>query len=635
MFRIAQIAALAAAILVATQLLVVLYAGEFTIGAYLFDNVALSVIYLLALLLFSIVLKHKFNLREAFNSRQLFIVFSLSLIVYLANDKTLAVGDTMSGRYLPFSILREGNFDFDEFTFLFRREIPYWIQRVKGHYVSWYPIGSSLLSTPFYIPSALGTVDPAGRLPLKLEKLSASTLTALSVVIVYLTLRRVARRKTTLWLTAAYAFGTCSLSVCSQALWQHCPSQLCIGSALYCLVRGGAGPQPVEEDGWAVIGEARNPLTPGNAKWIGYAAAPLALSVVCRPFDLIVALPLCLYVAIHQRTQFFRFLLFGLPVAVFQLAYNRVYWGTFMISQGNLAASNNWDMPMAPTLAGLLFSPARGLFVYSPFLLFLLPAVVIIWKSRNYVLYKYLCAGVIATILAYSKWKYWVGGFSFGPRFFADLSPAFVLMLTPLERWWNRRKAALILFAFLAGLSIAAHAIGAFLDDRYWNLYMRDNYDFAWRWNDNQLVNPVRRLYTRACIRMTGLPTSENPQNLLSAEYSTSLPETLRWHPTQIYQFDLNVTNTGKAAFLAWPYSVPGCTYVEWHWEKGGKPLVRTSDDLRLRNDLLPGETQGYTITIKAPEKPGIYTLVLGLIQSGTPLSDIDGPSIRVPSVVK
>ena len=367
---------------------------------------------------------------------------------------------------------------------------------------------------------------------------------------------------------------------------------------------------------------------------LGSRARQWLLPLFAAHSILILALPLLLYVAIHHRSQLIRFVLCGLPIALFQLVYNKVYWGTFMISQGNLAAADNWDAPMAYTMAGLLFSPGRGLFVYSPFLLLLLPCLVIVWKSRNYVLHKYLCLGAIATVLAYSKWKYWVGGYSFGPRFLADLSPAFMILLTPLESWWDRSKAVRVLFAALFAFSFTAHAIGTFLDDRNWNIYMGNDYDYAWRWSDNQLVNPVRRVYTRLYIRMAGIPTSENSTNLLGAEYNASLPETLVWNAGNTYHFDLKVTNTGKAAFLAWPPSIPGLTYIRWHWEKGGKPLVRTTQALRLRNDLLPGKTQSYVVTLQSPDKPGLYTLVLELVESRTPLSDFDGPPLRIPSVV-
>src|SRR5262245_55039662 len=55
-------------------------------------------------------------------------VFVCALTVYLANGRTLRTGDTLPARYLPFSILREHDFDLDEFPFLYdaaaRRNTP-------------------------------------------------------------------------------------------------------------------------------------------------------------------------------------------------------------------------------------------------------------------------------------------------------------------------------------------------------------------------------------------------------------------------------------------------------------------------------------------------------------------------------
>ena len=54
-----------------------------------------------------------------------------------------------------------------------------------------------------------------------MEKLSASFLAALSASLLYLVLRRRAKPSIALLLTLAYAFGTTTWVISSQALWQH------------------------------------------------------------------------------------------------------------------------------------------------------------------------------------------------------------------------------------------------------------------------------------------------------------------------------------------------------------------------------------------------------------------------------
>ena len=49
------------------------------------------------------------------------IIFSLAMICYSANGKTIGSGDTLPARYLPFSILRRGSFYLDDPGPLFTR----------------------------------------------------------------------------------------------------------------------------------------------------------------------------------------------------------------------------------------------------------------------------------------------------------------------------------------------------------------------------------------------------------------------------------------------------------------------------------------------------------------------------------
>jgi hypothetical protein len=77
-----------------------------------------------------------------------------------------------------------------------------------------------------------------------------------------------------------HALGTSSFSVSSQALWQHGPSQLTLVIGLYSLIRGRA--EPV---------------------WMGLAGFSLAFAVLCRPTDLLLALPLGAYVIIYHRPE--------------------------------------------------------------------------------------------------------------------------------------------------------------------------------------------------------------------------------------------------------------------------------------------------------------------------------------------
>ncbi len=68
-----------------------------------------------------------------------------------------------------------------------------------------------------------------------MEKLSASLVAALSASLLYLLLRRRVAARTALLLTLAYAFGTTTWMISSQALWQHGMAQVLVIGALLLL----------------------------------------------------------------------------------------------------------------------------------------------------------------------------------------------------------------------------------------------------------------------------------------------------------------------------------------------------------------------------------------------------------------
>jgi hypothetical protein len=408
------------------------------------------------------------------------------LAVYLSNGKTLGSGDTLPARYLPLSLLREGSFYLDAFPVLYDERapagridgLPYYVVRSRGHYVSWYPVGAPLLAVPVYLPAVLagGPGDDPGLAVL--EKLSAAVIVALSALLFLLVLRRLTTRPLALALVIVYALGTSNLSVSSQALWQHGPSQLALVAGLYCLVRARGEP-------W----------------WAALAGFPLALSVVIRPVNALVALPLAAHAAWTHRRQAPGLVAGALPALAFQLWYNVAYFGDLWHTQlSRPSAEPLWQASLLEALGGLLVSPGRGLLVYSPVFVLSLIGIARAWRPGGDPLVRTLSVGSVLTVLLYGKWTKWWGGDTYGPRLLADLSPVLVLGMLPIADRLIRRRAWRLAFSLLAAWSIAAHAMGAFVDDHVaWNrrVDVEAHPERLWWWGDNQLVNSVRALRGR------------------------------------------------------------------------------------------------------------------------------------------
>jgi hypothetical protein len=494
------------------------------------------------------------------------ILFAAILIVYLANGRTIWATDTLPARFLPLNILRTGNFDLSELLAhepkaelvqalprsVVQPSTPSYLIRIKGRVVSLYPVGAALLALPFYIPSALGHVPSDASFLEQVEKLAAATLTALSALLLYHTLCHLTSRRFARLLTVFYALGTSSLSVSSQALWQHGASQLALTAALYCLVRGQSAP-----------------------RWLGYAGFPLALAVICRPTNAILVGCLGIYLGIHHRTALGRCLLSGLPPVFFQLWYNGYYLDHPLRTQ--YPVLGYWVTPWWEGLSGILLSPSRGLFIYSPIFLFSLVGSVYAWRRFGVSLLRYLSVGVLLTILLYSKWAMWWGGSSYGPRLLADLSPSLILLLYPLKDLLHRRTAVRWTFLVAALWSIGAHAIGAFWDDNRWNDFAYRNADRLhsrlWSWTDNQLVNAPRDILRRAVIVLGERATSRTAPTLLSATYHLQPPPTLQVTASAPIDLALEAVNDGQAVWLAWTRHPDGAVKLGWRWFDGTQHL--------------------------------------------------------------
>ena len=112
-----------------------------------------------------------------------------------------------------------------------------WCHGPAATLISLYPVVLPVLIAPLYLPAVGylhlrgwtdGRLDHIARI---MEKLSASLVAALSASLLYLLLRRRAAAPIALLLTLAYAFGTTTWVISSQALWQHGMAELLVVGA--------------------------------------------------------------------------------------------------------------------------------------------------------------------------------------------------------------------------------------------------------------------------------------------------------------------------------------------------------------------------------------------------------------------
>jgi hypothetical protein len=367
-------------------------------------------------------------------------------LVYNANLRSISAGDTYPARYLPFGILRHGSLSLDPILTTVQQKSPhaYWIQSGRGgRTVSLYPVVLPVLLSPLYVPAALQlrsqrwpeeSLERTARI---MEKLTASLLAATSAALLFLLLQRRASPRVALMLTLVYAFGTTTWVISSQALWQHGLAELLLVSVLL-LVSGPA-------TRWTVIA----------------AGSMLALVAANRPPDVLLAAPLGLHGLFWARRRAPLLVAAAVIPAALVLAYNLAVVGHWAGGYA-LAREKMQFLGYDPFLglAGLLFSPTHGLFVFSPFLIFVPVLFRRVWEDAGHRrLTLALGIAVVLQLLAYSKAD-WAGGASWGPRWLTDLLPILFWMLPPIVV--SLRAMGRLVFACGCAAAVLIEAIGAF-----------------------------------------------------------------------------------------------------------------------------------------------------------------------------
>ncbi len=403
------------------------------------------------------------------------LIFGFCLLVFGLGFRYVVSGDTVPNELLPLTLIYDRDFDFDEFV-SDRSDLPYWFRDVDGRIVSMYPVLPGLLNLPAHLVAYAWGMD------LEESRFQLATVTALlvsagSVAFMYLCLASIcAERQKALLFALTYAFATCVWSVTSRSLLQHGPSLLFLSIALFLLFHP-------------------------NRSFLPQAGFHLGWAVVARPSNGLIALPLAVYVWRHHRARFVRFAAWAAGPALFLAWYSQTYWGSWWaLGQGHGAAGfgANWGKG----LAGVLFSPARGLFVFSPVLLFGFAYLArSIFYEGEAAIHRYLAISFLALVLLYASWGMWWGGHSFGYRLLIESTPILVIFLAlAWERWIATRPRLRLLFFGSLAASVYFHFLGAFYFPCGFN-YSPDNIDSnpqrLWELRDTQLARCARKSLAR------------------------------------------------------------------------------------------------------------------------------------------
>ena len=179
------------------------------------------------------------------------------------------------------------------------------------------------------------------------------------------------------------------------------------------------------------------------------------------------------FLTVRKKWNCIFFILGMLPFAAIVLIYNQISFGNMFTSgylheampdfnAGMAQGIAGFTLPEIKTFYGMLFSPGRGLFWESPFLVFSIPGWLFIFRRREYRLEAMIALAIVLEVLLISASAFMPeGGMAMGPRY---LIPALPFLCIPIAFVPVRKTAVKGLFLGLGIASIALMFIATMTD---------------------------------------------------------------------------------------------------------------------------------------------------------------------------
>ncbi len=331
----------------------------------------------------------------------------------------------------------------------------YYLLPVVGEpgYINSFGSGASLTALPFlWVFDFLG-FDLAGNADtlFMTTKWVSSLLVALTVLLLFEVALLFLGIGASAILAFSIALGTSLFGTSSQALWQHGPNIFYLSLGVFFLFK------------------FRTNL---GATLVGLA---FSLATLCRPTSIIFIVSMAVYWLLTDRRKLFFLGAGALPALASLAFFNYYFLGAFYSFPQSLLGANLallktgspdvWQTPLWEGLAGLLFSPNRGLFIFSPILLLSLLGIRALIKDERMRMAIPLMMSQLIIVLFESKHFDWWGGWSFGCRHLSDSVVVFFIMAIPAVAIVKRSMVLTVCFACALLFSVGVQVLGAFSYD--------------------------------------------------------------------------------------------------------------------------------------------------------------------------
>lgn len=419
--------------------------------------------------------------------RMLWILAGALLLFTLISEQNRNTSSDPRGTLLVSqAIVQQGTVKLDSYGTPLLQSYGYVLYEKNGHYYNYFPMGSALISVP--VVALANGVGIDMRIHEPIVQMVIVSLCAFGILILlYHTARLFLGQRESFLIALLCWFGSAYASTLGTALWSHDFAVLFASTAIYLALR---------EELW---NEYLRAVVIGLCLFTAY---------LCRP-TLAMLSPFLLAYLLLQRPRLA--LVAGAALAIMLAGFSLWSQHEFhqLLPDYYLPSRLAGGIPVT-AMYGNLLSPARGLLVFSPFLLIplLLLPVQLAGNRRNLALLLITLAWPATHWFMVSRFPHWWAGWSYGSRLMVDILPGlFVGLFAGLGQATEHRRWTYPALAVLGSFAIA--------------------------------VNTLQGLYNPYAVRWNAEPDiDQNPAYLFDWKYPQFLHDATR-HQARLLAFQL------------------------------------------------------------------------------------------------
>lgn len=392
---------------------------------------------------------------KAKNASLLFILFiAFFSVIFAANRHTSS--DPRATLLVSESIIKRGTIKLDHYGSEALDRYGYVVHKKNNYHYYYFPIGTSLASIPFVAAANAIGLDMISSEP-AVQIFIASLTSVITLLFLFKLAGLFLNSKNALLASSVFWFGTSLSSTAGTALWSHNFATLFALLAIYFSVKSA---KYNESPPWYLI------------------ASFLFSAYLCRPTMAILSPFAILFLLTYSRVAAIKTGLFLASLLGAFILFSIHEFGQMLPDyylSKRLAGGYFYE-----ALYGNLLSPARGILIYSPFIVF--AWLCFKYSEKHWELKKsWLLLGLawpVLHLLLISRFPHWWAGFSYGARFMTDVIPG--LFLLTLYAWPTNFKSRMTNIVFWLFFVSCVFAITVNTGQGLFNKYTA-----AWNANPN------------------------------------------------------------------------------------------------------------------------------------------------------